>query len=73
MAIPSQGLMTAALLDSLGRFIGNVGVPAAIALLVLWQTTPRLDAMNTSLAQIQTTLQVETVACARPVVSPAGP
>jgi len=57
--------MTAALLDSLGRFIGNVGVPAAIALLVLWQITPRLDTIAVETAQLQTAIQVESITCSQ--------
>jgi len=59
----SSTLMTAAALDAIGRFVGNVGVPAAIAFLVLWQVTPRLDAQTVALQDVRTQLAVYSATC----------
>jgi hypothetical protein len=59
--------MTAALLDSLGRFIANVGVPAAIAFFILYQITPRLDQLATLSTQANTQLTIIGASCARPI------
>ena len=59
----STSLGTAALLDSIGRFVSNVGVPAAIAFLVLWQLTPKLDQMVVQQTQTNTQLAVLSVSC----------
>jgi hypothetical protein len=59
------------MLDALGRFVSNVGVPAAITFFMLSQLTPRLDAQSVLLAQANTTLTVmATTGCgtARPTV-----
>jgi hypothetical protein len=54
---PQQtALITAAMLDSAGRFIANVGVPAAITFFLLAQITPRLDAIAAN--QLATTTQL---------------
>lgn len=63
----SQTLVTAALLDSMGRFIGNVGVPAAIAFFILYQITPRLDQIATLQTQSNTQLTIIGASCGRPV------
>lgn len=55
--------MTAAALDSIGRFVSNVGVPAAVLFLLLWQITPRLDATNEALRALQTQIAVNTATC----------
>lgn len=60
-------LFTAALLDSMGRFIGNVGVPAAIAFFILYQITPRLDNLATLQTAANTQLTIIGASCARPV------
>lgn len=58
---PQQtALITAAMLDSAGRFIANVGVPAAITFFLLAQITPRLDAIATN--QLGTTTQLAVIA-----------
>ena len=59
----STTLGTAALLDSVGRFISNVGVPAAIAFFVLYQVTPRLDQLSTLQTQANTELTVIAATC----------
>lgn len=59
----SSTLGTAAMLDSVGRFVGNVGVPAAIAFLVLWQITGRLDQMTTLQQASNTQLAVLAITC----------
>lgn len=64
MSNVSSSMGTAALLDSAGRFVGNVGVPAAIAFFLLSQLTPRLDTMNTQLSTISTQLTVQRITCA---------
>jgi hypothetical protein len=53
------------MVDAMGRFIANVGVPATIALFILYQITPRLDriadgqsASTAQLAFIQATCAV---------------
>lgn len=73
----STTLATAAMLDSVGRFTSNVGVPAAIALLVLWQITPKLDAVALEQRETNTQLTVIASTCgiARPTISssPAAP
>ncbi len=56
----SQALGTAAMLDSVGRFTSNVGVPAAIAMFVLWQVGPKLDAV--ALEQRETNTQLTVIA-----------
>jgi hypothetical protein len=63
----SHTLVTAALLDSLGRFVGNVGVPAAIAFFILYQITPRLDTIATNQVQANTQLTVIAATCGRPL------
>ena len=64
---PQSGLMTAALLDSLGRFVGNVGVPAAIAFFILYQITPRLDQLATLQTAANTQLTIIGASCGRTV------
>ena len=59
----STSLGTAAMLDSVGRFTSNVGVPAAIALFVLWQIGPKLDAVSLELRQTNTQLTVISASC----------
>lgn len=51
------------MVDSLSRFIGNVGVPAAIAFFILYQITPRLDQMNTLQTQSNTQLTIIAASC----------
>jgi hypothetical protein len=58
-----SALGTAALLDSVSRFIGNVGVPAAIAFFILYQITPRLDQLATLQAAANTQLTVIGATC----------
>lgn len=59
----SPGLGTAAALDSIGRFVANVGVPAAITFFMLSQLTPRLDAIATNQAQTNTQLAIFSASC----------
>jgi hypothetical protein len=59
----STVLGTAAMLDSVGRFTSNVGVPAAIALFVLWQIGPKLDAVALEQRQTNTELTVIGASC----------
>lgn len=67
----SSSLGTAALIDSIGRFVSNVGVPAAIALVLLWQFTPRLDRIGDLQAQQNTQLAIVTATCGqRPLAYP---
>lgn len=65
-------LLTAALLDSMGRFIGNVGVPAAIAFFILYQITPRLDQLAVLQTAANTQLTIIGASCGRsaPSLSP---
>lgn len=63
----NSGLMTAALLDSLGRFVANVGVPAAIAFFILYQITPRLDQLAILQTTANTQLTIIGASCGRPV------
>lgn len=63
MSMPSPGLGTAAALDSIGRFVANVGVPAAITFFMLSQLTPRLDAIATNQAQTNTQLAIFSASC----------
>ncbi len=72
--MPTNVLGTAAMVDSLGRFIANVGVPAVIALLILYQITPRLDriADGQSASAAQLTLIAATCS-GRPYVLPPEP
>lgn len=55
-------------LEAVSRFVGNVGVPATIALFILYQITPRLDriADGQSIAGAQLTLIA--ASCSRPVL-----
>ncbi len=62
MASTSTFLTTAAMVDAMGRFVSNVGVPAAIAFYILSQLGPKLDtiaanqtAVNTEIAIVATT------------------
>jgi hypothetical protein len=67
----STNLGTAALIDSMGRFVANVGVPAAIALILLWQITPRLDRIGDLQAQQNTNLAILQATCGqRPFPTP---
>lgn len=59
----STVLGTAAMLDSIGRFVSNVGVPAAIAFFILNQISPRLDTIATLQTQANTELTVMTATC----------
>lgn len=61
----SNTLLTAALLDSMGRFIGNVGVPAAIAFFILYQITPRLDQLAVLQTAANTQLTIIGASCGR--------
>lgn len=68
MSIGSAGLGTAAALDSLGRFVANVGVPAAITFFMLSQLTPRLDTIAANQAQGNVQLAVLAASCgSRPI------
>lgn len=70
----SNTLLTAALLDSMGRFIGNVGVPAAIAFFILYQITPRLDQLAVLQTAANTQLTIIGASCGRtaPGLAPAA-
>lgn len=59
--------MTAAFLDSVGRFVGSIGVPAAIAFFILYQIGPKLDTIAVQQTQANTTLSLIAASCA-----PAG-
>jgi hypothetical protein len=61
--VSSNTLQTIAGVDAVSRAIGNVGVPAAIALLILWQITPRLDQQTQSLQALNTAVAVNTARC----------
>lgn len=70
MSIGSPGLGTAAALDSVGRFVANVGVPAAITFFMLSQLTPRLDAIANNQANTNTQLAILSASCGgRPLAS----
>lgn len=56
-------LGTAAMLDSMGRFVSNVGVPAAITFFLLSQLTPRLDNISTLQTQANTQLTIIASSC----------
>lgn len=58
------------MLDSVGRFVSNVGVPAAIAFFILYQLTPRLDSMNQSLTTLTTQMTVYSATCSALTVRP---
>lgn len=60
-------LTTAAMVDSLSRFIGNVGVPATIALFILYQITPRLDRIADQGAASSAQLTMVLATCGRPL------
>jgi len=62
----SGALGTAAMLDSMGRFVSNVGVPAAITFFLLSQLTPRLDNISTLQTQANTQLTIIASSCAQP-------
>lgn len=68
----SISLANAAAIDSIGRLISNVGVPAVFALVLLWQITPRLDRVGDLLAAQNTSLAVLQASCAgaRPLTGP---
>jgi len=70
----STGLGTAAALDSMGRFVANVGVPAAITFFMLSQLTPRLDTIAANQAQTNTQLAIFSASCgSRPAISNLPP
>lgn len=74
MTIGSAGLGTAAALDSLGRFVANVGVPAAITFFMLSQLTPRLDTIASNQAQTNTQLAILSASCgSRPAIANLSP
>lgn len=74
MSIGSQGLGTAAALDSIGRFVANVGVPAAITFFMLSQITPRLDAIAANQSQTNTQLAIFSASCgSRPAIANLPP
>jgi hypothetical protein len=68
MANASTTIITATMLDSVGRFISNVGVPAAIAFFILWQIGPRLDQMIVLQTQNNTELTILASTCSAPRV-----
>lgn len=65
----SSVLGTAAMVDSLGRFIANVGVPATIALLILYQITPRLDRIADNQSAASGQLLLIAASCSRPAIA----
>lgn len=56
-------LQTVAGIDALSRAIGNVGVPAAMVFVLLWQITPRLDSQTQALQQLVTAVAINTATC----------
>lgn len=74
MSAQHNTLVTAALVDAMGRFIGNVGVPATIALFILYQITPRLDRIADQNATSVAQLSIMLASCSRPadLVAPRG-
>lgn len=70
MATASTTIITATMLDSIGRFISNVGVPAAIAFFILWQIGPRLDQMVVLQTQSNTELTILASTCSNGRVQP---
>jgi hypothetical protein len=71
----STVLGTAAMLDSMGRFVSNVGVPAAITFFMLSQLTPRLDTIALEQRQSNTQLTLIAATCGQParLAIPATP
>lgn len=71
----STTLATAAMLDSVGRFTANVGVPAAIAMFIIWQIGPKLDAVALEQRETNTQLTVIASTCglARPTIPSVVP
>ncbi len=70
----STALVTASVLDSAGRFIANVGVPAAITFFLLSQITPRLDAIANAQQGATTQLAIIGASClGRPAVPGLAP
>lgn len=59
----SISLTNAASIDAFGRMIGNVGVPAVFALVLLWQITPRLDRIGDAVSSQNTSLAVLQASC----------
>lgn len=59
----SSTLIGISALDALGRFVGNVGVPAAIAFFILAQITPRLDVIASNQVSSNTNLAVIAATC----------
>lgn len=51
------------MLDSIGRFVSNVGVPAAIAFFILNQISPKLDTIATLQTQANTELTIISASC----------
>lgn len=71
----STTFATAAMLDSIGRFTANVGVPAAIAMFIIWQIGPKLDAVALEQRETNTQLTVIASTCGllRPTTTSVSP
>jgi len=63
VSVTSATLMSAAALDAIGRFVGNIGVPAAIAFFILAQINPRLDVIASNQVASNTNLAVIAASC----------
>lgn len=63
MSVSSSTIIGISALDALGRFVGNVGVPAAIAFFILAQITPRLDIIASNQVSSNTSLALIAASC----------
>lgn len=73
MSVNSSTIIGISALDALGRFVGNVGVPAAIAFFILAQITPRLDVIASNQVSSNTNLAVIAASCSGRVFSNGPP
>lgn len=67
--VVSTNAVSVNVFDSIGRFVANVGVPAAIAFFVLWQIGGKLDTVGLELNRTNTQLTLMTASCL-PILPP---
>lgn len=70
MSVAPTILTTAAMLDAMGRFVSNVGVPAAIAFYILSQLGPKLDTIAANQSALNTEIAIVASTCNSPRPQP---
>jgi len=66
MAAAGTLITTATMLDAMGRFVSNVGVPAAIAFYILAQLGPKLDTIAANQTGLNTEIAIVATSCNAP-------